>query len=110
MHEKSILALLAALFVAVAGVGATETAAPAAADLASPALAAEFTPGPACTESADVEAVLAEIAPQPSAAEPIEALTGDAGWYKRCWPSCFPCGSDYDCPFGESCRTFQTCP
>lgn len=112
MHEKSSLSLVAALFVlvGVASVGATETATPAAEPAAAPALAADFTPGPACTETADAEALLAEIAPAPSAAEAADVLVADTGWRGICWTSCFPCYSDYDCPWGESCRFGVHCP
>lgn len=113
MSKNRFSTLLAVLALMVAGAATAAVTNPEPAPDDTPALAtlAAPLPGPVCAEDADVEAVLAEIAPQAAPAATGEALPTDTSWWRGiCWTSCWPCNTSANCPWGETCQFGVHCP
>ena len=106
----SILALLGAM---TSGAAAMEPDAP---PVEPPASQEEDAPRYSAQATAELAEFLlgkppaTSVQPQTGAAA-NDGLAAEMGWwYGICWASCWPCYSDYDCPWGETCRFNVQCP
>lgn len=115
MTRKSLPSLLSVLLLTLAasGVAAVEPTDELAEPAAQPVLVPEPTSAPAtgCSESSEAATASMSILPGVNRAEAADVLASEAGWWSGiCWTSCFPCWSDYDCPWNETCRFNVQCP
>lgn len=108
MTKKTMLALCSILVftLAVGGVFAVEPVEQLAEPIPTEAEAVTLE-----TELLIEEAPQMSIDRQPAATAQSELLRPDTDWWQGiCWTSCWPCNSDADCPWGQSCKFGVQCP
>jgi len=108
MRHKICWTLLAVLVVALAPGAAlfAQESAPQPAEATAPA-----NPSTAALEIAEVligDTVPMSVEPTPMADDSI--APAPAALWGICWTSCWPCHSNSDCPWGETCRFGVQCP
>ena len=104
--------LIPVLTLAAGGVAAAEEARP---PQLQPQLQVQPEAAPAVLDLAELllgEAPLMSVEPRASETAAAGTPFPDTGWPYRgiCWTSCYPCSSNADCPWGESCRFGVDCP
>lgn len=108
MAKNTLLPLLSILLLtfAVGGVYALERA-----ELPAEPTSVEAQAVALETELLIEEAPLMSVDREPEAAANSDPLQPDTDWWLGiCWTSCWPCNSDADCPWGQTCRFNVQCP
>lgn len=115
MNRKSLLSLLSVLVLTLAATGAV--AVEPSEQLAEPTAPSTPVPDPGsvpalgCSESPGGATAQMSLEPGPSPAGDVDVLASQTSWwYGICWTSCYPCWSNDDCPWGETCRFNVQCP